>query len=68
LGFVITKDRRGSPRKLDLAVASCLAFEARALVIEGDSWRPKPKPRIWNMNEVMANAARRERDAAQTLP
>jgi hypothetical protein len=46
LGYVLAKDRRGSPRKIDLAVASVLAFEARDMAI-ADGWKPRSRPRIF---------------------
>jgi phage terminase large subunit-like protein len=49
LGYVLAKDRRGSPRKIDLAVASVLAFEARDMAI-ADGWKPRSRPRIFWLN------------------
>jgi phage terminase large subunit-like protein len=52
-GFVIVKDRKGSSRKIDCAVAACLALEARDLAIR-NGWRPKVTPRIWTTASAMA--------------
>jgi phage terminase large subunit-like protein len=49
LGFVLVKDRPNSPRKIDAAVAACLAVEARAWATSR-GWKPKPRrPRTVSM-------------------
>jgi phage terminase large subunit-like protein len=40
-GDVVTKDRDGSPHKIDAAVAAALAYEARGDAIEAGELRPK---------------------------
>jgi len=61
LGYVLTKDRRGSPRKIDLAVAAVLAFEARDQAV-ADGWKPTGgKSRIVDLNKVLADARREGR-------
>lgn len=42
LGFVIVKDRKMSPRKIDAAQAAVLAYHARGLAIE-NGWTPEPE-------------------------
>jgi phage terminase large subunit-like protein len=39
LGFVVVKDRKNSPRKIDVAQAAILALQARGLAIE-NGWEP----------------------------
>jgi phage terminase large subunit-like protein len=56
LGFVLVKDRKNSPHKIDAAVATALAFEARGFAIER-GWTPKPgRPRILSMAAALAAA------------
>lgn len=56
LGFVLVKDRRGSPHKIDGAVATALAYEARGWAIER-GWTPRPgRPRILSMAAALAAA------------
>jgi hypothetical protein len=50
LGFVLVKDRRGSSRKIDLAVAAVLAFEGRDHAITS-GWRPRTVPRFINLSD-----------------
>jgi predicted NAD/FAD-binding protein len=42
-GVVITKERDGSPRKIDAAVAATLAYEASADAIAAGELTTKPK-------------------------
>ena len=56
LGFVLVKDRKNSPHKIDAAVATALAYEARGFAIER-GWAPRPgRPRILSMAAALAAA------------
>jgi phage terminase large subunit-like protein len=50
-GHIIRKDRKGSPRKVDGAVAAVLAFEARGQLL-ADGWKPRGRVRLINLNAV----------------
>lgn len=45
--YVITKDGKGSPRKIDIAMAAVLSWEARNLAIAGGALAAKPKARVF---------------------
>ena len=47
-GSRLTKDRRGSPRKIDAAVAAVMALERAAQQI-----KPKAAPRVWSMSDLL---------------
>lgn len=44
-GTLITKDRPGSPRKIDAAIAATLAFEARADAVAAGALKPRNRRR-----------------------
>ena len=46
-GYWLTKDRPGSPHKIDAAIAAVLAYEARAQVLAGEGTRSRV-PLSWN--------------------
>jgi phage terminase large subunit-like protein len=50
-GYVLVKERRGSPRKIDAAVASVLAYEARDGAIAA-GWKPGGRTRFYSLADI----------------
>ena len=53
-GGHLQKDAKGSPRKIDLAVAAVMALERAA------NAKPKPTPRVIDLTEILRQEARGE--------
>ena len=57
--FVLVKQRRGSPLKIDAAVAAVLALKARDGVVS-DGWKPRQLARFVTMAEILAEDDERQ--------
>ena len=52
--YVISKDGKGSPRKIDIAMAAVLSWEARGLALAAGALQPKPTPRAFVFEDSRA--------------